>query len=42
LSIAQWIAQVHGAEITLASTPGTGTTVEVRFPRYVRPVVSSP
>jgi signal transduction histidine kinase len=42
LSIAQWIAQVHGAEISLASTPGAGTTVEVQFPRYQRPVVSSP
>jgi signal transduction histidine kinase len=41
LSIAQWIAQVHGAEISLRSTPGAGTTVEVRFPRYARPAVSS-
>lgn len=42
LSIVQWIARVHGAVIHLDSTPGHGTRVEVVFPRYVRPPVSSP
>jgi signal transduction histidine kinase len=32
LSIAQWIADVHGAKIGMQSEPGRGTTVEVRFP----------
>lgn len=41
LSIAQWIAEVHGAEIRIDSTVGRGTTVEVLFPRYARPAVSS-
>ncbi len=33
LSIAQWIASVHGAQITLASEPGSGTRATVTFPR---------
>jgi signal transduction histidine kinase len=31
LSIAKWIADVHHAEIALASEPGQGTRVSVRF-----------
>jgi len=31
LSIAKWIADAHSAEIALASTPGEGTRVSVRF-----------
>jgi len=31
LSIAKWIADAHGAEIALASSPGAGTRVSVRF-----------
>jgi len=31
LSIVQWIAHVHGGEIRVESTLGTGTTLEVRF-----------
>jgi signal transduction histidine kinase len=41
LSIARWIAEVHHAEISLDSTPGHGTRVEVVFPRLQKPVVSS-
>ena len=33
LSIAQWIAQEHGASIHIASRPGQGTRVVVQFPR---------
>ena len=33
LSIAQWIASVHDARITLASEPGVGTRATVTFPR---------
>ena len=33
LAIAKWIADVHGAEITIASAPVCGTRVAVRFPR---------
>lgn len=33
LSIAQWIASVHGARLTLASEPGAGTRATVVFPR---------
>jgi signal transduction histidine kinase len=33
LSIARWIATAHGATVSLDSTPGTGTTVTLRFPR---------
>jgi signal transduction histidine kinase len=32
LSIAQWIAEEHGATIRLDSQPGQGTTVVVQFP----------
>jgi signal transduction histidine kinase len=32
LSIARWIADVHGATIEVRSTPGAGTRVSVRFP----------
>jgi signal transduction histidine kinase len=31
LSIAKWIADAHHAEMTLASSPGSGTRVSVRF-----------
>lgn len=31
LSIARWIAEQHGAEISVASEPGRGTTFTVRF-----------
>jgi signal transduction histidine kinase len=41
LSIAQWIAELHHAQISLDSAPGTGTRVEVVFPRIARPPVSS-
>ncbi len=41
LSIAQWIAELHHAEIVLDSTPGRGTRVEVVFPRLARAPVSS-
>ncbi len=41
LSIAQWIAREHGADIQLTSTPGEGTRAEVSFPRYARAPVSS-
>jgi signal transduction histidine kinase len=33
LSIAQWIASEHGARLTLASEPGSGTRATVIFPR---------
>lgn len=32
LSIAQWIAEAHQAEIAVKSQPGSGTSVTVRFP----------
>jgi signal transduction histidine kinase len=32
LSIAKWIADVHGAAITIDSGPGRGTVVVVTFP----------
>jgi signal transduction histidine kinase len=32
LSIARWIADAHGATIDVASTPGRGTQVGIRFP----------
>jgi signal transduction histidine kinase len=32
LSIARWIADAHGAIIDVASTPGAGTQVSIRFP----------
>ena len=32
LSIARWIADAHGATIDVASTPGNGTRVGIRFP----------
>jgi two-component system phosphate regulon sensor histidine kinase PhoR len=31
LSIVQWIAQVHGGEVSVESTLGAGTTFDVRF-----------
>ena len=33
LSIAQWIAEEHGASMRIASRPGQGTRVIVQFPR---------
>jgi signal transduction histidine kinase len=33
LSIARWIADAHGATIDVASAPGTGTRVTIRFRR---------
>lgn len=38
LSIAKWIAEAHHAEIALASEPGAGTRVSVRFAPPVVPV----
>ncbi|HEY6411363.1 MAG TPA: HAMP domain-containing sensor histidine kinase, partial [Ktedonobacteraceae bacterium] len=32
LSIAQWIAQAHGGEITVRSAPGSGSTFEIWLP----------
>ncbi len=32
LSIAKWIAELHHSEISIFSTPGEGTTVQVRIP----------
>lgn len=32
LSIAQWVAEAHGAELLLTSREGSGTTATVRFP----------
>ena len=32
LPIAHWIAEQHGGEVTLASTPGNGTVATVRLP----------
>jgi len=37
LAIARWIADAHGAQLVVASEPGKGTRVAIRFP----PVVSS-
>lgn len=42
LSIANWIAREHGAEISLASELGKGTRVVVRFPVAPLAPVSSP
>jgi signal transduction histidine kinase len=33
LSIAQWVAEVHDARLTLLSDPGSGTKATVMFPR---------
>lgn len=32
LAIARWIADQHGAQLRVSSTPGVGTKVDVRFP----------
>jgi signal transduction histidine kinase len=40
LSIASWIAQEHGAKISLTSASGKGTRVVVAFPRASTPVSS--
>ncbi len=37
LSIVQWIAQMHGGQVTVDSAPGQGTTFEVRLPRQPFP-----
>jgi signal transduction histidine kinase len=31
LSIIQWIAQAHGGEVQVESTPGNGSSFEIRF-----------
>lgn len=41
LSIAQWIAEEHGATIRIESKPGQGTRVSVHFPSPPSDVVSS-
>lgn len=41
LSIARWIAQQHGATLTLASHPGQGTTATVIFPLKAATLTSS-
>jgi signal transduction histidine kinase len=41
LAIARWIATVHGGEISAASSPGRGTTFEVRLPLVHEDVKSS-
>ncbi|HEY1951370.1 MAG TPA: HAMP domain-containing sensor histidine kinase [Gemmatimonadaceae bacterium] len=41
LSIASWIAQEHGAEISITSQPGKGTRVVVTFPERGVAAVSS-
>jgi signal transduction histidine kinase len=41
LSIANWIAREHGAEIALTSQPGAGTRVVVTFPRASSAALSS-
>jgi signal transduction histidine kinase len=41
LSIASWIAEEHGADISIASQPGRGTRVVVRFPERAPSEVSS-
>jgi signal transduction histidine kinase len=41
LAIARWVADVHDATIHLTSTIGTGTRVDVMFPRPPRAPVSS-
>jgi signal transduction histidine kinase len=39
LSIAQWIAEAHQAEIAVRSPPEVGTTMTVRFPVVTAPAV---
>lgn len=39
LSIVRRLVDLSGGEVTLESTPGTGTTVRVRLPRYATPGV---
>ncbi len=41
LAIARWIADVHGARIDVASQPGRGTRVLIRFPPLPAEVSSS-
>jgi two-component system phosphate regulon sensor histidine kinase PhoR len=41
LSIARWIADVHGAEIVVASEVGRGTSVTVTFPAPAPEALSS-
>ena len=41
LSIANWIAKEHGADIALTSDPGKGTTVRVTFPPRTHTDLSS-
>lgn len=41
LAIAQWIAEAHGATISLRSQPGEGTHATVAFPDAVIPPISS-
>jgi two-component system sensor histidine kinase AtoS len=37
LAIAHRIAAAHGGNLTMESSPGVGTTVEVSFPRVGTP-----
>lgn len=42
LSIARWIADAHGAEITLISAPGEGTSFKISFPLTVEKCAAVP
>lgn len=42
VSIARRIASAHGGDLTISSTPGTGTTVVVTLPRDRAPAASCP
>ncbi|MDQ2810257.1 MAG: HAMP domain-containing histidine kinase [Chloroflexota bacterium] len=42
LAIARWIAELHGAALTVESRPGSGTTCTVRFPALPGPAPAPP
>jgi two-component system, OmpR family, sensor kinase len=42
LAIARWVAEEHGAEISVSSQPGMGTTFRVRIPATRRMAAPSP